>query len=96
MKLSLFFFVLFFLVELGIKSDSSSSKGRQLSVYQEFFEEDFIKDTETFYAKESASFLANNPFTEYLKKVSQYISTVVINKCFYCLYCVKEQVLRLF
>ena len=56
-------------VELGVKSDSNTSKGRQLSVYEEYFEEDFIRHTERFYASESVTFLANNPITEYLKRV---------------------------
>lgn len=56
-------------VELGVKPDSSQSKGRQLFVYQESFETEFIKHTERYYSAESASFLSNNPVTEYLKKV---------------------------
>ena len=58
-----------YIVELGIKSDSNTTKGRHLSVYEEYFEEDFIKHTERFYATESVTFLANNPMTEYLKRV---------------------------
>ena len=88
-------FVFISAVELGVKTDStttsssnsssssSSSKGRQLSVYEEYFEEDFIRHTETFYAKESVSFLANNPITEYLKRV-----------CYTCRYTVYWSILR--
>lgn len=68
------------LVELGIKSDSTTSKGSHLFVYEEFFEEDFLKQTETFYTKESVTFLANNPVTEYLKRVKIHvISAIYIN-----------------
>lgn len=58
------------LVELGVRPDSTQSKGRQLNVYQEFFETDFLSHTERYYIGESASFLAINPVTEYLKKVT--------------------------
>lgn len=57
-----------YLVELGIKQDALQQKSR-LSIYHKFFEERFLDDTEQYYMAESVSFLANNPVTEYLKKV---------------------------
>ena len=51
-----------------MKQDPLQQKSR-LSIYQNFFEERFLEDTEQYYSAESVSFLANNPVTEYLKKV---------------------------
>lgn len=57
-------------VELGVDPDSSQTRGRQLMVYKDHFEREFLQHTEHFYIAESATFLANNPITEYMKKVS--------------------------
>jgi cullin 1 len=57
-------------VELGIKPEAPQAKGQNLTIYKESFEDGFLADTECYYAAESASFLENNPVTEYMKRVS--------------------------
>jgi len=56
-------------VELGIKPESPQAKGQNLSIYKQFFEVEFLVDTERYYVAESSAFLENNSVTEYMKKV---------------------------
>lgn len=42
-----------------------------LAIYKEFFEHQFLHDTEQFYRLEAATFLVHNSVTEYLRKVAQ-------------------------
>uniref|UniRef100_A0A914W2H4 Cullin family profile domain-containing protein n=1 Tax=Plectus sambesii TaxID=2011161 RepID=A0A914W2H4_9BILA len=64
-------------VELGVNeiegvSNSQATRDAKvpkLRVYRENFEKLFLEDTEAFYTKEAVEFIANNPVTEYMRKV---------------------------
>ena len=56
-------------VELGAGSDPIPTKGQNFTIYKEYFEDEFLKDTERYYLAESGAFLEHNSVTEYMKKV---------------------------
>ncbi len=63
------------LVELGfaenssVPSNSNQITSPTLAIYKDYFEAQFLQDTEQFYRLEAATFLVHNSVTEYLKKV---------------------------
>jgi cullin 1 len=63
-----------FLVALGFTEDTTNNNqmtAPTLTIYKDFFEVQFLQDTEQFYRLEAATFLVHNSVTEYLKKVAQ-------------------------
>ncbi len=56
-----------FLVALGLNKDRSEELA--LQVYRKDFQEDFLRDTESFYVAESADFIQKNTISDFMKKV---------------------------
>ena len=61
-------------VELGFSENSAPGSNSPitsttLAVYKDYFEVQFLHDTEQFYRLEAVTFLVHNSVTEYLKKV---------------------------
>lgn len=65
----------FVLVALGFTEDINSTNTQMttpsLDIYKDYFEIQFLQDTEQFYRLEAATFLVHNSVTEYLRKVAQ-------------------------
>ncbi|CAF0844139.1 unnamed protein product [Adineta steineri] len=61
-------------VALGFTEDTTNNNqmtSPTLTIYKDFFEIQFLHDTEQFYRLEAATFLVHNSVTEYLRKVAQ-------------------------
>jgi len=61
-------------VALGFTEDTTNNlqmTAPTLTIYKDYFEQQFLQDTEQFYRLEAATFLVHNSVTEYLRKVSQ-------------------------
>ncbi|UJR08703.1 hypothetical protein I4U23_012960 [Adineta vaga] len=61
-------------VALGFTEDTTNSNqmiSPTLTIYKDFFELQFLQDTEQFYRLEAATFLVHNSVTAYLRKVAQ-------------------------
>ena len=82
--------LLLFIVHLGINDEEPRTSGPTLSVYRKHFESNFLTDTEQYYTAESNAFLAENPVTEYMKRVWQshslHLYFVLNNKFLKCVH----------
>ncbi len=52
----------------GMRNDNQMTASSSLTIYKDFFEIQFLQDTEQFYRLEATNFLNHNSVTEYLKK----------------------------
>ena len=56
------------IARLGI--NKANPKEPTLQVYNDFFAEDFLNETESYYTNESSHFISINSISDYMKKVS--------------------------
>ncbi|KAH9370574.1 hypothetical protein HPB48_002495 [Haemaphysalis longicornis] len=61
-------------VELGLNEEDPSDQRPNFSVYKSAFEGPFLEATEMFYNQAGTAFLEQNPVTEYIKKVEQWLA----------------------
>lgn len=70
-------FIRLITVDLGFTENQPATNNSHpittptLAIYKDYFEQQFLQDTEQFYRLEATTFLLHNSVTEYLKKVSQ-------------------------
>lgn len=62
------------IVELGLNEEGPTDMRPNLSVYKSDFENLFLENTDSFYRREGTAFFNQNPVTEYMKRVEQWLA----------------------